>query len=294
MKNLIIITGLSGSGKSVALEAIEDTGYFCIDNLPPILIPKVIELMESTDGKMNKVALGIDLRGKEFFDDLIHKLETILSNEDIMLRIVFLDTDDERLVSRYKETRRSHPLNEGVSVLEAIGKERELLDDLKGRSSVIIDTTDLSPKELRDRIFTLYSGGREEFFAINVLSFGFKHGVPIDADLMFDVRFLPNPFYIPEFRPLTGLDKEVYDYVMKWQDTDTFYEKLYDMVKYLIPQYIKEGKSQLTIALGCTGGQHRSVALSERLAEDLSDKFKFSINTTHRDALIEGKINEKN
>lgn len=293
MKNLIIITGMSGSGKSVALEAIEDTGYFCIDNLPPILIPKVVELMESTDGKMNKVALGIDLRGKEFFDDLIQKLETVLNNESIMLRIVFLDTDNERLVSRYKETRRSHPLNEGMSLLEAIKKERELLDDLKGRASVIIDTTELFPKELRDRIFTLYSGGREQFFAVNVLSFGFKHGIPIDADLMFDVRFLPNPFYIPEYRPLTGLDKEVYDYVMKWQDTDTFYEKLYDMIKYLIPQYIKEGKSQLTIAIGCTGGQHRSVALSERLAKDLLEKFAFSINTTHRDAMIEGKVHEQ-
>lgn len=293
MKNLIIITGMSGSGKSVALEAIEDTGYFCIDNLPPILIPKVVELMESTDGKMNKVALGIDLRGKEFFDDLIQKLETVLNNDDIMLRIVFLDTDNERLVSRYKETRRSHPLNEGVSVLEAIKKERDILDDLKGRASTVIDTTDLSPKELRDRIFTLYSGGREEFFAVNVLSFGFKHGIPIDADLMFDVRFLPNPFYIPEYRPLTGLNKEVYDYVMKWQDTDKFYEKLYDMIKYLIPQYIKEGKSQLTIAIGCTGGQHRSVALSERLAQDLKNKFAFSINTTHRDAAIEGTIHEK-
>lgn len=293
MKNLIIITGMSGSGKSVALEAIEDTGYFCIDNLPPILIPKVVELMESTEGKMNKVALGIDLRGKEFFDDLIQKLETVLINEDIMLRIVFLDTDDERLVSRYKETRRSHPLNEGVSVLEAIKKERVILDDLKGRASVIVDTTDLSEKELRDRIFTLYSGGREQFFAVNVLSFGFKHGVPIDADLMFDVRFLPNPFYIPEYRPFTGLDEEVYDYVMKWQDTDTFYDKLYDMIKYLIPQYIKEGKSQLTIAIGCTGGQHRSVALSRRLAKDLADKFTFSVNTTHRDARIEGTVNEK-
>ncbi len=293
MKNLIIITGMSGSGKSVALEAIEDTGYFCIDNLPPILIPKVVELMESTDGKMNKVALGIDLRGKEFFDDLIQKLETVLINEDIMLRIVFLDTDDERLVSRYKETRRSHPLNEGVSVLEAIKKERDILDDLKGRASVIVDTTDLSEKELRDRIFTLYSGGREQFFAVNVLSFGFKHGVPIDADLMFDVRFLPNPFYIPEYRPLTGLSQEVYDYVMKWQDTNTFYDKLYDMIKYLIPQYIKEGKSQLTIAMGCTGGQHRSVALSRRLAKDLEEKFAFSVNTTHRDARIEGAVNEK-
>ena len=294
MKNLIIITGMSGSGKSVALEAIEDTGFFCIDNLPPILIPKVVELMETTDGKMSKVALGIDLRGKEFFDDLIKKLQAVLDNEDIMLRILFLDTDNERLVSCYKETRRFHPLNEGVSVLEAIKKERELLDDLKGRASVIIDTTDLSPKELRERIFSLYSGGREEYFAINVMSFGFKHGIPIDADLMFDVRFLPNPFYIPEYRSLTGLDNEVYDYVMKWQDTDTFYEKLFDMIKYLIPQYIKEGKSQLTIAIGCTGGQHRSVALTERLGADLKNIFSFTVNTTHRDAMIEGTVHEKN
>ena len=290
MKNLIIMTGMSGSGKSVALEAIEDMGYFCIDNLPPILIPKVIELMDSSDGKMSKLAIGIDLRGKEFFDDLIEQLDILSNKKDFVLRILFLDTADERLVSRYKETRRAHPLGGSVSLLDAIRQERKILDDLKGRSSKVIDTTDISPKELRDILFSLYSGGREEFFVVNVLSFGFKHGIPIDADLMFDVRFLPNPYYLPELRPLTGLDDRVYDYVMKWQDTDTFYEKLKDMISFLIPQYVKEGKSQLTIAIGCTGGQHRSVALAKRLGEDLNTQFSFKINTAHRDAKIEGQI----
>ncbi|CAD2080210.1 RNase adapter RapZ [Jeotgalicoccus meleagridis] len=290
MKNLIIMTGMSGSGKSVALEAIEDMGYFCIDNLPPILIPKVIELMDSSDGKMSKLAIGIDLRGKEFFHDLIEQLDILSNNKDFVLRILFLDTADERLVSRYKETRRAHPLGGSVSLLDAIRQERKILDDLKGRSSKVIDTTDISPKELRDILFSLYSGGREEFFVVNVLSFGFKHGIPIDADLMFDVRFLPNPYYLPELRPLTGLDDRVYNYVMKWQDTDTFYEKLKDMISFLIPQYVKEGKSQLTIAIGCTGGQHRSVALAKRLGEDLNTQFSFKINTAHRDAKIEGQI----
>ena len=290
MKNLIIMTGMSGSGKSVALEAIEDMGYFCSDNLPPILIPKVIELMDSSDGKMSKLAIGIDLRGKEFFHDLIEQLDILSNNKDFVLRILFLDTADERLVSRYKETRRAHPLGGSVSLLDAIRQERKILDDLKGRSSKVIDTTDISPKELRDILFSLYSGGREEFFVVNVLSFGFKHGIPIDADLMFDVRFLPNPYYLPELRPLTGLDDRVYNYVMKWQDTDTFYEKLKDMISFLIPQYVKEGKSQLTIAIGCTGGQHRSVALAKRLGEDLNTQFSFKINTAHRDAKIEGQI----
>ena len=290
MKNLIIMTGMSGSGKSVALEAIEDMGYFCIDNLPPILIPKVIELMDSSDGKMSKLAIGIDLRGKEFFHDLIEQLDILSNNKDFVLRILFLDTADERLVSRYKETRRAHPLGGSVSLLDAIRQERKILDDLKGRSSKVIDTTDISPKELRDILFSLYSGGREEFFVVNVLSFGFKHGIPIDADLMFDVRFLPNPYYLPELRPLTGLDDRVYNYVMKWQDTDTFYEKLKDMISFLIRQYVKEGKSQLTIAIGCTGGQHRSVALAKRLGEDLNTQFSFKINTAHRDAKIEGQI----
>ena len=290
MKNLIIMTGMSGSGKSVALEAIEDMGYFCIDNLPPILIPKVIELMDSSDGKMSKLAIGIDLRGKEFFHDLIEQLDILSNNKDFVLRILFLDTADERFVSRYKETRRAHPLGGSVSLFDAIRQERKILDDLKGRSSKVIDTTDISPKELRDILFSLYSGGREEFFVVNVLSFGFKHGIPIDADLMFDVRFLPNPYYLPELRPLTGLDDRVYNYVMKWQDTDTFYEKLKDMISFLIPQYVKEGKSQLTIAIGCTGGQHRSVALAKRLGEDLNTQFTFKINTAHRDAEIEGQI----
>ncbi|MET3111824.1 RNase adapter RapZ [Salinicoccus halitifaciens] len=294
MKNLIILTGMSGSGKSVALEALEDMDIFCIDNLPPILIPKIVDLMETTEGRMDNVGLGIDLRGKELFDTLISELEKVQDNPHINLKIIFLDTTNEKLVARYKETRRSHPLDHGMNVLQAIQKERKLLDELKYRAGTIIDTTELKPKELRARMFEEITGDGDGGFSVNILSFGFKHGVPIDADLMFDVRFLPNPHYVDALQPYTGLDEPVYNYVMGFKETNIFYTKLLDMVRYLLPQYLREGKSQLVIGIGCTGGQHRSVALAERLADELREYYDFKIVTEHRDALIEGVRNEQN
>ncbi|SOC44337.1 RNase adapter RapZ [Salinicoccus kekensis] len=294
MKNLIILTGMSGSGKSVALEALEDMDIFCIDNLPPILIPKIVELMETTEGRMDNVGLGIDLRGKELFDTLVSELEKVQDNPHINLKIIFLDTTNEKLVARYKETRRSHPLDHGMNVLQAIQKERELLDELKYRAGTIIDTTELKPKELRARMFEEITGDGDGGFSVNILSFGFKHGVPIDADLMFDVRFLPNPHYVDALQPYTGLDEPVYNYVMGFKETNIFYTKLLDMIRYLLPQYLREGKSQLVIGIGCTGGQHRSVALAERLADELREYYDFKIVTEHRDALIEGVRNEQN
>ena len=292
MKNLIILTGMSGSGKSVALEALEDMDIFCIDNLPPLLIPKIVDLMETTEGGMDNVGLGIDLRGKELFDTLISELEKVQINHHINLKIIFLDTTNEKIVTRYKETRRSHPLDHDMNVLQAIRKERALLDELKHRADVIIDTTELKPKELRAKMFEEITGDGDGGFSVNILSFGFKHGVPIDADLMFDVRFLPNPHYIDELQPYTGLDEPVYNYVMGFKETNIFYTKLLDMIRYLLPHYLKEGKSQLVIGIGCTGGQHRSVALAERLADELREYYDFKIVAEHRDALIEGVRNE--
>lgn len=294
MKNLIILTGMSGSGKSVALGALEDMDIFCIDNLPPLLIPKIVDLMETTEGGMDNVGLGIDLRGKELFDTLISELEKVQVNHHIDLKIIFLDTTNEKIVTRYKETRRSHPLDHDMNVLQAIRKERALLDELKHRADIIIDTTELKPKELRAKMFEEITGDGDGGFSVNILSFGFKHGVPIDADLMFDVRFLPNPHYIDALQPYTGLDEPVYNYVMGFKETNIFYTKLLDMIRYLLPQYLKEGKSQLVIGIGCTGGQHRSVALAERLAVELREYYDFKIVTEHRDALIEGVRNEQN
>ena len=291
---MIILTGMSGSGKSVALEALEDMDIFCIDNLPPILIPKIVDLMETTEGRMDNVGLGIDLRGKELFDTLVSELEKVQDNPHINLKIIFLDTTNEKLVARYKETRRSHPLDHDMNVLQAIQKERELLDELKYRADTIIDTTELKPKELRARMFEEITGDGDGGFSVNILSFGFKHGVPIDADLMFGVRFLPNPHYVDALQPYTGLDEPVYDYVMGFKETNIFYTKLLDMIRYLLPQYLREGKSQLVIGIGCTGGQHRSVALAERLADELREYYDFKIVTEHRDALIEGVRNGQN
>jgi len=293
IKKLIVVTGMSGAGKSVAIQSLEDLGYFCIDNLPPILLPKIVELMHENNESLSKVAIGIDLRGKDFFDNLSNELQQVTNLTDIVVQILYLDAKDRVLVTRYKETRRNHPLSEGGSTLPAIQQERQMLADLRGMATHMIDTTEMKPKALRSHILELFNNGKDNIFKINVMSFGFKHGIPIDADLVFDVRFLPNPYYIETLRPLTGLDVSVYDYVMKWKETTIFYNKLMDLLKFIMPGYMREGKSQVVIAIGCTGGQHRSVALAERISHDLKEFFDFELSTSHRDAMIEGKINEK-
>ena len=278
---LIIITGMSGAGKTVAIQSFEDLGYYCVDNLPPTLLPKFLELMKDSTNNIRKVALVIDLRGRDFFDALYESLDAIGDEDWLQEHILFLDATNEALVSRYKETRRSHPLDLGGLPLNGIKEERKILDELRGRAQKIIDTTDLKPKELREKIHQFYSEKKEVVFSVHLVSFGFKYGIPIDADLVFDVRFLPNPFYVEHMRPLTGLDEEVSEYVFKWTETQKFNEKLLDLLQFIVPQYKKEGKSQLVIAIGCTGGQHRSVALTEFYAKKFSNVFPTHI--THRD-----------
>lgn len=278
---LIIITGMSGAGKTVAVQSFEDLGYYCVDNLPPTLIPKFLELMKDASNTIRGVALVIDLRSREFFDALYESLDTIEREDWLEEHIIFFDAKNEVLVSRYKESRRNHPLADGGLPLSGIEKERNILDELRGRSQKIIDTSELAPKVLREKIHDLYAEDQEKVFSLNFVSFGYKYGVPIDADLVFDVRFLPNPFYVKHMRPQTGLDKEVADYVFKWPTTEKFNEKIMDLLQFLIPQYKKEGKSQLVVAIGCTGGQHRSVALTEYYTEVLTEQYP--VRKSHRD-----------
>lgn len=278
---MVIITGMSGAGKTVAIQSFEDLGYFCVDNLPPTLLPKFLELMKESGSKMNKVALVMDLRGREFFESLFQALDDIAETTWINPQILFLDAKDATLVTRYKETRRSHPLATTGLPLEGIKHERELLEELKGRAQLIFDTSNLKPRELREKILQQFAEDAEHTFSVNVLSFGFKYGVPIDADLVFDVRFLPNPHYIDHMRPKTGLEEEVSSYVLKWTETQKFLEKVLDLLTFMLPYYKREGKSQLVIAIGCTGGQHRSVTLAEYIAKHYKDDYQTHV--THRD-----------
>ncbi|AGA59535.1 putative P-loop-containing kinase [Thermobacillus composti KWC4] len=281
---LVIITGMSGAGKTIAVQSFEDLGFFCVDNLPPVLIPKFAELIESSSGKIGKVALVIDLRGREFFTALSESLAYTQEHFTIGIEILFLDATDSVLVQRYKESRRRHPLADGGVPLEGIRLERRLLEDLKGIATHVIDTSSLKPSQLKALIADRFSEANRETFVVNLTSFGYKYGIPIDADLIFDCRFLPNPHYVEHLRPNTGKDPEVYEYVMKWPETQMFLSKLVDMLQYLIPMYKKEGKSQLVVGIGCTGGKHRSVAIAEYLARTLGNSETETVRVGHRDA----------
>lgn len=279
-KQLLIVTGMSGAGKTVASHALEDMGYFVVDNLPPTLLSSFWDLIINSDD-FTKVAVVVDLRIKSFYKDLLNEVNSLEDNSSVQTRIVFLEASNDTLVARYKETRRVPPLAHSGRLLDAIVEERQILAGIKNRANDIIDTSNLKPKELAQKLFDEYSGQDKQPFSIEVLSFGFKYGMPIDADIVMDVRFLPNPFYIPELRPFTGLDQRVFNYVMDKKVTRTFYNKLLDLIETALPGYIKEGKSKLTIAIGCTGGQHRSVAIAKQLAHDLSENYPVDI--THRE-----------
>ncbi|KRK93570.1 RNase adapter RapZ [Companilactobacillus futsaii] len=287
MLSLVIVTGMSGAGKTVAMQSFEDLGYFCIDNMPPNLLPKFWELVHES-GKIKKVALVVDIRSRSFYDEIFSMLSKMDEDEQekhqkVDMKILFLNASNEELVSRYKETRRSHPLAMEGRLLDGIEKERELLSEIKSRASVEIDTTDLTPRQLREEIFDNFQESSVvPTFHVEVMSFGFKYGLPIDADIVMDVRFLRNPFYIKELKTQTGMDKPVYDYVMDDAETKNFYDKFYGLLKDIVPGYEKEGKTSLTIAIGCTGGQHRSVAIAQRLGTDLK-KLDYYVDITHRD-----------
>ena len=279
----VIVTGMSGGGKSTALRMLEDAGFYCVDNLPVLLIEKFVELIAMPNSEVTKVALGLDVRADQSFED-VEKILHKLRDNGYSFEILFMEAGDAELLRRYKETRRVHPLSPDGRIEDGIRREREILKNMKSQADYVIDTSRLLTRELKeelDRIFV-----RNENYnslMVTILSFGFKHGIPADADLVFDVRFLPNPFYIEELKYKTGNDREVQDYVMSFEEAHIFIDKLTDMIKFLIPNYVKEGKYQLVIGIGCTGGKHRSVTLANRLYEELKDQGDYGLKITHRD-----------
>ena len=281
----IIVTGLSGSGKSEAMKSLEDMGFYCVDNLPPTLIPKFAELCYQSNSTIDKVALGVDIRGRKFFEALHESLST-LSKDNYPYEVLFLDCADDILLKRYKMTRRNHPLAINRQIPEGIKMERAILEPLKEISSCIIDTSNMKPKDLKEEVAKIYANGEtNNNLTISVLSFGFKHGIPQDADLVFDVRFLPNPYYIEDLRSKTGDDQEVRDYVMNSDVSEMFYDKLLDMINFLVPQYVEEGKHHLVISIGCTGGRHRSVTICNLISDELTNQ-GYRVVKKHRDSML--------
>jgi RNase adapter protein RapZ len=280
---LVVITGMSGAGRSQAIHTFEDLGYFCIDNLPPAFIGQLVGLTRLPGSRIRRIAVVCDVRAKEFFEELTGELRK-LEESGVPFHLLYLEADDEVLVRRFKETRRLHPLcTEGDSVLDAISAEREALAEVRERADLIIDTSVLQPAELRTAIRErFFTGSLADSLAVTVMSFGFKYGVPTDADIVMDVRFLPNPYYERSLRELTGLEEPVRRFVLKREETTEFLEKWFDLLKMLTPSYLMEGKTHLVVALGCTGGMHRSVALSEETARFLS-KQGYRVAVSHRD-----------
>ncbi len=279
----VIVTGMSGGGKRTALKMLEDMGFYCVDNLPVALIEKFVELIVTPNSEITKVALGLDVRAGQSFEEVKHILENLRKN-GYSFDMLFMEATDSVLLKRYKESRRMHPLAPEGRVEEGISKERKILEPIRGISDYVIDTSRLLTRELKeelDRIFLKNEAYNS--LMITVMSFGFKYGIPADADLVFDVRFLPNPFYIDELKHKTGEDKEVQDYVMGFPEAKEFSDKLTDMIRFLIPNYVKEGKYQLVIAVGCTGGKHRSVTLANELYRRLKDHGEYGLTISHRD-----------
>ena len=262
----LIITGLSGAGKSRAADVLEDLDYYCVDNMPVALMPRFAELCLATRGRYEKVALVTDVRERDGFDELLKTLDE-LRGMDLSCRILYMDADKRTLIRRYKESRRPHPLaSPGVSIEEAVQREKELLAPVRERADYIVNTSSFTLGMLQHKLFSLFSGeGERQEIYITVMSFGYKHGIPMEADLVFDARFLPNPFYVEELRPMSGMDLPVAEFVFGYQQSRTVLEKLEDMMSFLLPYYVEEGKLSLTLAIGCTGGRHRSVALAAAL-----------------------------
>jgi len=283
LKDLVVITGFSGAGKSTAMAVFEDAGYFCVDNLPTEMIGSLVDLFTHTGSKVANAAVVSDVRAGSYFEGLVERLDG-LKARGVNFRLLFLEATDETLQTRYKETRRRHPLSPGGSVAEGIAGEHELLSALRERADLVIDTGGMTAAELRRRLADeMLPTSTPGQLAVTFESFGFKYGTVRDPDLLFDVRFLPNPHYEPNLRPLTGLDPQVQEYVNTAGALDTFYDHLYPMLDYLLPQYLAEGKSHLVVAVGCTGGRHRSVAITHSLGERFQDAQDYVIEVVHRD-----------
>ncbi len=283
LRDLTVITGLSGAGKSTAMNVFEDGGYFCVDNLPPRMVGALVELFAHAGSKVEHAAIVSDVRGGDYFDALQAVLDDLDAGR-LRHRVLFLDADDQTVINRYKETRRRHPLAPDGRIAEGVAAERDLLDPIKLRADLVIDTTELSAATLRRRIAEAFlaqqASGR---LAVNFSSFGFKYGPPREADLLFDVRFLPNPHYEPELRPLTGRDARIVEFIGREGKLAALYDRLEPLLDYLLPQYVGEGKSYLGVAVGCTGGRHRSVAIAERLADRYRGRDDLIVAVTHRD-----------
>lgn len=279
----VIVTGMSGGGKLTAQKMMEDMGYYCVDNLPVSLIAKFVDLVMEPNREITKVCLGVDVRADQPFEEIENALQN-LKKQGFQYEILFMDASDEVLQKRYKESRRKHPLSMEGRVEEGIEKERKILTNIREKADYVVDTSHLLVRELKEELDRIFIKNENyNSLMVNIVSFGFKHGIPIDVDLVFDVRFLPNPFYIEELKAKTGNDPEVRDYVMSFEESGIFLEKLTDMVSFLIPNYIKEGKNQLVIGIGCTGGKHRSVTLANALYNNLKDTSGFGVTILHRD-----------
>ena len=279
----VVVTGMSGAGKRTAMKMLEDVGFYCVDNLPVPLIEKFMELVAAPNGEISKVALGLDVRADQPFGDAQEILDKLRKN-GYLFEILFLEASDSVLLKRYKETRRMHPLSPEGRVEEGVHREREILQQIKQKADYVIDTSNLLTRELKEEIDHIFVRNEEyNSLMVTILSFGFKNGIPADADLVFDVRFLPNPFYIDELKHKTGNDKEVQDYVMSFPEAAVFLNKLSDMLDFLIPNYVKEGKHQLVIGIGCTGGKHRSVTLANELYAVMKDHGNYGAKLYHRD-----------
>ncbi len=285
----VVVTGMSGGGKSTVLKMLEDAGYYCVDNLPISLVEKFVELISMPNSEVSKVALGLDVRSDQSFEDATRILAQ-LKSKGYVFEILFMEAEENVLIKRYKESRRVHPLAVGGRVEDGVRKERRVLENVRKSADYVIDTTHLLTRELKeelDRIFV--ENGEYNSLMVTVMSFGFKHGIPVDADLVFDVRFLPNPFYIDQLKEKTGNDREVQDYVMGFEEAGIFLTKLTDMIQFLIPNYVKEGKYSLVVGIGCTGGKHRSVTLANELYRRMKDQGNYGIKLYHRDVDHPGK-----
>lgn len=280
---IVIVTGMSGAGKSSALRLFEDMGYYCMDNIPPRLISNFLELTKSASKNLTRVALGVDIRGREFFEDLQSTVEALKKEKELEVTTLFLTASDEALVRRYKELRRPHPMDKAGNIFDGIQREKQFLEHLRLTSDLVLDTTNKTLGELKEMIDRLFlsQGEKPELF-LSIISFGFKHGIVLDADLVFDVRFINNPYYVPELKHLTGLDEPLKEYVLQFPETEQFLKKISDLLEFLVPYYIREGKRTLTVALGCTGGRHRSVVMAELLGDQLAERYS-GVSVSHRD-----------